>query len=304
MNNKYNIIFFSILFMVLPLTAQVSQKEFPVIKGDYLGQKPLGLTPEIFAPGIITTEINEHSPAAFSPDGNEVYWSVTDGRSLTIKYMKKSNGRWSQAAEAPFAKDLECSSPVFSYNGNRLYFTSQNLAIREILLWYVEKTSDGWSEARKADTIINPGYIGYQVSFTKDGAIYFDTKSEDGFGATDIFRSRLIKGKYTKPENLGNIINSEHGESSVFIAPDESFILFRRVKRMERNISLDFFVSYRNKDGSWTIPKDIGKKLNAKSGGFWIGMSPDGKYIFFAKTNQNRQSDLYWVDAKILEDFK
>ena len=304
MNLKTFVSYLLILLGAFFSNAQQKQKVLSELKGAYLGQKPPGLIPEIFAPGIITTDINEHSPAAFSPDGNEVFWSVTDGRSLTIKYMKNTNGKWSPPETAPFARDLECSSPVFSYDGKKLYFTSQNLAIREILLWYVEKTANGWSEAKKADAIINTGYLGYQVSLTKDGTIYFDTEGENGNGATDIYRSKLINGKYTEPENLGNNINSKDGESSVFIAPDESFILFRRVKRIERDISLDFFISYRKSDHSWSKPIDIGKKLNAESGGFWIGMSPDGKYVFFVKTNQNRQSDLYWVDAKVLDEFK
>ena len=32
------------------------QENFPVLKGPYLGQKPPGLTPEIFAPEIISSE--------------------------------------------------------------------------------------------------------------------------------------------------------------------------------------------------------------------------------------------------------
>ena len=30
--------------------------DWPVLKGPYIGQKPPGMTPEIFAPGIISTE--------------------------------------------------------------------------------------------------------------------------------------------------------------------------------------------------------------------------------------------------------
>ena len=54
----------------------ISKEEFPVLKGPYLGQKPPGMKPKIFAPGILSTGHHEHSSPAFSADGREVYWSV------------------------------------------------------------------------------------------------------------------------------------------------------------------------------------------------------------------------------------
>lgn len=43
--------------------------DFPVLKGPYLGQKPPGMTPEIFAPGIISLEGSYEGGATFSYDG-------------------------------------------------------------------------------------------------------------------------------------------------------------------------------------------------------------------------------------------
>ncbi|MFX1513426.1 MAG: hypothetical protein ACFFCQ_12635, partial [Promethearchaeota archaeon] len=47
-----------------------------VLYGEYLGLTPPKITPEIFAPGIISTHHHEHSFPTFSPDGREVYWSL------------------------------------------------------------------------------------------------------------------------------------------------------------------------------------------------------------------------------------
>ena len=44
------------LFLLVPFS---KQDDFPVLKGSYLGQKPPGMTPELFAPGLITTEDGE-----------------------------------------------------------------------------------------------------------------------------------------------------------------------------------------------------------------------------------------------------
>ena len=44
------------------------QKKFPVLKGPYLGQKLPRMTPEIFAPGIISTN-NHEGCSGFTKDG-------------------------------------------------------------------------------------------------------------------------------------------------------------------------------------------------------------------------------------------
>jgi hypothetical protein len=46
-------------FTALFLFGSASPQEFPELKGDYLGQPPPGLTPEVFAPGIISTDAGE-----------------------------------------------------------------------------------------------------------------------------------------------------------------------------------------------------------------------------------------------------
>jgi hypothetical protein len=62
-------------FVVLAPLVVAQGDGFPVLEGSYLGQKPPGTTPEVFAPGIISVQENfEHSAAVFSPDGSEVYW--------------------------------------------------------------------------------------------------------------------------------------------------------------------------------------------------------------------------------------
>jgi len=50
------LIFCLLAFLVTDAFSQ--QKEFPVLKGSYLGQKPPGIMPQVFAPGIISTKDN------------------------------------------------------------------------------------------------------------------------------------------------------------------------------------------------------------------------------------------------------
>jgi hypothetical protein len=62
--------------LVVALTAgcQAVQAESPVLKGPYLGQKPPGRTPEVFAPGIVSTGAHEFA-GSFTPDGKYLFFS-------------------------------------------------------------------------------------------------------------------------------------------------------------------------------------------------------------------------------------
>jgi Tol biopolymer transport system component len=57
------------------------------------------------------------------------------------------------------------------------------------------------------------------------------------------------------------------------------------------------YVSFKNKDDSWTEPYDLGDilKMDANQ----PSISPDGKYIFFISNGQT-----FWVDTKIIEELK
>ena len=66
-----------LLFLMLKLPVSVSAQDkhqFPILKGEYLGQKPPGRLPEIFAPGIINTNAVEMC-ISFIPGAKELYFS-------------------------------------------------------------------------------------------------------------------------------------------------------------------------------------------------------------------------------------
>jgi Tol biopolymer transport system component len=47
----------------------------------------------------------------------------------------------------------------------------------------------------------------------------------------------------------------------------------------------------------------MGDKINSSGYDTCPMLSPDGKYLFFTR-NINRNGDIYWVDAKVIETFK
>jgi hypothetical protein len=280
------------------------------LAGDYLGQQLPGETPELFAPGVVST-CREHSAAMFTPDGTELYL----GRMFpnAIYAMKQVDGRWTEPEVAPFSGEHTDLYPYLSADGRFLAFSSNRpleaggeARGRELDLWIVERTAMGWSEPRHVDLAVDaPVRLG-GPAIAGDGVLYFSRQVEGA--SEDIFGARLAGGSYGIPRNLGPPINSEEPEHSPYLAPDGSYILFSSFHGSQGRS--DLFVSFRARDGSWTRPRNLGTQVNSPWKDEFPYVSADGKYLFF---NSNRPSPLYgspipdgpgnvyWVDASVIE---
>ncbi len=291
-----------LLTIILIMIGFAQQDDFPILKGLYLGQKPPGMTPEVFAPGIVSTGMGEFN-AAFSPDGREFYFSVNEpGGRETMRFMMQQNDRWTSPLPAPFVSPQNDCDPIFSHDGRRLYFIStrpkkDGAASRDWDIWYVEKRGADWSDPINIGPPVNSDEDEYYVSLTKDETIYFASNRSGGLGSFDIYRSRFVDGHYAMPENLGPAVNTKYLEHDPFISPDESFLLFTSVDRPEGFGTGDLYISTRKKDGTWSEAENLGKAFNTSGYDFCPIVSPDGKYFFFT-----RKGDIYWVRVEAYQN--
>jgi hypothetical protein len=60
------------------------------------------------------------------------------------------------------------------------------------------------------------------------------------------------------------------------------------------------------KDGVFSKPANISQLINTAKckKGYLPYIAPDEKYLFFTRYDENWNEDIYWVDAKIIEDLK
>ncbi|HTE28436.1 TPR end-of-group domain-containing protein [Flavitalea sp.] len=97
-------------------------------------------------------------------------------------------------------------------------------------------------------------------------------------------------------------------EDGPYIAPDESFLIFESQRPGGIEGSLDLYISFKNKIGSWGIPVNMGPKINSGSSERFARLSPDGKYLFFGSSRNmsdtNWGFDIFWIDAKVIDELK
>jgi hypothetical protein len=108
----------------LPVEHRSGSPTLP-LTGDYLGQRPPGETPQLFAPGVVST-CKEHSAAMFTPDGTEMYF----GRMFpaAIYFMQRTDGGWTEPEVAPFSGQYNDLYPFLSADGQTLAFSSNRPA--------------------------------------------------------------------------------------------------------------------------------------------------------------------------------
>ena len=287
--------------------------KFPVLKGDYLGQKKPGLKPKVFAPGILLNIYRPHGPINISPDGKEMYWpaSGTYGRKQKIFCIKQENGIWGPPGIASFSTDAICGGPFISHDGKKLFFQSKgrkNLKEKprqDADIWVVERVASHWGEPQKLSSEINTKYNEVFPSISKKGNLFFQANYPDKtLGGWDIYVAKNSNGQYSETINLGSAVNSSFSECAPYISPDESYIIFHSSRPGGYNQGHELYISFQNRDGSWTKAKNMGKAININNA---IISSPyvssDGKFLFFER-RINGIFDYMWIDAGIIEELK
>ena len=99
------------------------------------------------------------------------------------------------------------------------------------------------------------------------------------------------------------MINTKYREGDVYIAPDESFLLVISSDRPDTFGKGDLYSRYRNNNDKWSKAVNLGKHINSITHDYCPMISPDSKYLFYSNST-NENDDIYWVDAKIIEELK
>jgi hypothetical protein len=272
--------------------------------GLYLGQEPPGLTPEVFAPDIISLPDRYEYSVVFSPDLDECVFGVTNmfWSVFTLMFTEMAaDSSWSDPVEAPFLGTGDGLMAEYSHGGDRINFASSRPIYPPGNLWQASRNMDGWDEPVIIPEPVSSSSDEWGPSFTSDNVLYFVSYRPGGVGDGDIYRSVPVQGEYPSVENLGPPINTPFNDGSPFIADDESYMVFESFRPGGYGQG-DLYISYRDGD-TWGEPENLGSIVNTDQIEDDPFISPDGKYLFFNRRRSfvtTEQTDLYWVDARVV----
>ena len=285
-----------LLFVVSIVTSQARQDEFCGLKGPYMGQDPPGLEPVIFAPGIISTAEFMEASCTFSPDGKEIYFtrgkSFQDRPEIMVSRMEKEG--WTVPRVASFSGVHFDFEPNITPDGKKMFFMRfdpKNKSIKRGL-WVMERINSGWGKP----VFHSPGMF---ATSTLNGTLYYTITDKNNRG---IVRSHLVMGRYTEPEYVFGGVNNPTRYGHPCVSPDESFLILDG-RNPDFGNKGDLYVCFRNSDGSWGKVIPFGNKLNYAHKNC-ASLSPDGKYLFYTHFKSNSETDIYWVDTKVIGELK
>ena len=276
------------------------------VNGKYMGQEEPGAIAKPFAPNFISTEEQEFG-SIFSASGTEFYFGVDVNGKAEIRYTTLTEGQWSEAKAILKHDVYSYNDPFLSPNEDRLYFISDRSLNglddpKDIDIWFVERTANGWSAPINAGANINSTGNEYYISFAKNGTMYFATNNHspeaEGRDDHDIYYSKYIDNKFQEAVALGDSVNTAEYEADVFIDPEEKYIIFcsTRSEGMGRG---DLYISFKNSDGLWSKSMNMGKSINTVHHELCPFVSKDGKYFFYTS-----RGDIYWISTEIILSLK
>jgi hypothetical protein len=258
----------------------------------YLGQKHPGITPKIFAPGIVSTDDFEFA-ITVSNDNKDIFFTrrpTHDSGGNSIMQATYKDGILTMPRLASFAKENYVElAPYCSPDELKVYFHSERAhpktgkrMINDEKIWYSTKSKEGWSEAEFLTGVLNEGWV-MGIAPSRDGTLYLCGEVENKNG---ILRSVPINDEYN---NVEQVLDGVHP----YISPDESYIIFDAIGQSWEETYL--CICYRKEDGAWSDKIKLPDIINRTNTECFGRMSPNGQFFFF-----NRDGDIYWVSAKII----
>jgi len=273
---------------------------FPELHGPYLGQTPPGLTAERFGPAELKANAawHWHGSPAFSRSGLEMYFVEYQhaGDNMEIWFTDGTSGTWTAPELAAFAQGMEANQPTFLDNDQGLLFAANQS------LYRVHRTASGWSSPTRVPVPLSGSQtMGWEFSLAADGTLYVLLWES---GGPAIHRSSLVGGAYQAPVGVEEGPNTSAVILSPLVAPDERWLMYSAILPGGYGAH-DLWIRFRNEDGKWSDPVNMGPEINSPGEEVTPRLSPDGRYLFFGAQREGDLGDNpYWVSAAVIDSVR
>ncbi|MEA3317799.1 MAG: tetratricopeptide repeat protein, partial [Bacteroidota bacterium] len=204
---------------------------------------------------------------------------------LFISYKNKDTWTFAENAGNILNSDKNEGAQTISVDGRKIYYTacSRSDGKGSCDIYSCTKVNGKWQEPVNIDSPINTERWEAQPSISSDGkTLYFVSSRTKGKGKKDIWLSeKLPNGKWSKPRNLGDSINTSGNEISPFIHPDNKTLYFTSNGLIGMG-GYDIFKSEKKNDGSWTKPVNLGYPINTQFDENGLIVNAKGERAFFS----------------------
>lgn len=190
--------------------------------------------------------------------------------------------------------------PVVSANETELIFTSRRPNTtggkkdpidghyyEDLYISTKDSNSNEWSAPKNMGAVVNTDLHDACVGLSPDGRELFIYRADfTRNGAGDIYISTLDSNTWSKPQKLGEHVNSGYRQPSASISTDEKTLFFSSDKPGGYG-GIDLYVVKLQEDGTWGTAVNMGPKVNSEYDEDAPYIHPDNKTLFFSSRGHN-----------------
>ncbi len=172
------------------------------------------------------------------------------------------------------------SLPSLTADGRMLVFT--RIVNGQEDFYFSRRNPDGsWSKAEPMTGINTPYNEGAQCISADGRTLVFNAcNTPDGFGSCDLYRSRWENGRWSRPQNLGDPVNSKYLERQPTLSADGKVIIFSS-DRPGGQGGRDLWLVRLKPDGQWSPPVNLGPQINTPGNEDCPFFHADSRTLYF-----------------------
>lgn len=257
--------------------------------------KLLNVTTVMNIGGSINTKADEYFPSLTNDRSLLLYTRrLNKNADEDLFFSQMTDGKWQQGGPVVSGFNSNSNEGMSSLvrNGRRIFFTAcgrpQVAGPCDIWEADLNPVSVEITNLKPVQGLVNSDRWESQVSVSCDGnTIYFASNRSGGLGGTDLWCSeRMDNGEWGAPQNLGAKINTSGDEEAPFITNDGRTLYFSSTGHTGMG-EQDIFVTWKDANGQWTSPVNLGPPVNTAYRELGFFLSADGQTGYFASDRPN-----------------
>lgn len=207
-------------------------------------------------------------------------------------------------AQSPERLPMEVNShlsdlvPVISPDGKGLWFVrkdaTENIGGRGFDIWHTTLNENGrWNQARNVGSPLNTTGDNYVCSVTPDGQTLLigGKYAPNGEVLPGVSISRRTAQGWSQPQPLNIQDFYNHAKFAEYSLANDGRTLLLCVQRDDSYGDKDIYVSFLQKNGSWSRPLNLGRDLNSKGSEVSPFLAADGVTLYFSTDGRGGKGD-------------
>jgi len=266
----------------------------------------------VFAPQNMGDSINsaalEYFPS-LTIDGSKMIFTRRINSDEDFYESDFIDGKWTNAKPlgGKINTNFNEGAQNISQDGQLLVFTGCNYPEGQgsCDLYFSIKTNNGWSEPQNLGSMVNTDFWESSPSLSPDKRdLYFSSSMSGGFGGRDIWVThRLQTGRWSRPENLGEAVNTSGDESCPFMHADNETLYFNSNGHPGYGMT-DLFFSKKISDSMWLMAENLGYPINTIDDQGSLIVAADGRTAYYASDGTDTKGGLDIYSFQLREDIR